>query len=136
MTTFVAKCAVEGGALTVALPTSDIADIVRMDVARAADKFSGFLRVSLQMPRKKRTNDQNAKYWAIVAEIASEVGDDAESVSDDIKKRAIKRGYPYTVSHITGEIKPVSSTRVDTAQFSALIETAQEVAAFVGIVTE
>ena len=101
-----------------------------------SDKYGGFIRLEMSAPYKARSTglgSQNSKFWALAQEIAREIGEDVKEVEKDLKLKALSRGYPYHYSKITGQPIPESMTKVDTVQMSALIESAMEVCAFLGI---
>lgn len=100
------------------------------------EKHKGEIKVDLSAPYKSRTTgkgSQNNLFWELCTLIAEEIGDDISSVEADLKMKAISKGYPYKVSKITGKPSPVSTTQVNTVEMSYLIDTAQEVCAFLGI---
>lgn len=102
----------------------------------AKEKYNGYLTVELKKPYKSRTTgkgSQNNKFYALITEICKETGNDLEDVKDAIKERAIKRGYPYTVNKITGQVRPYSTTKVNTVEMSYLIDEAMQLCAELGI---
>ncbi|MCQ2589264.1 MAG: hypothetical protein MJ179_02465 [Treponema sp.] len=100
------------------------------------EKYNGYVNIEIQKPYKARTNQQNRMFWGIVQQIANEIGDDIESVENDLKMKAIAKGYPYKVSKITGQPVPYSMTKVNTVEQGYLIDTAIETASFLGIVID
>ena len=83
----------------------------------AKEKYNGYMTVTLDKPYKSRTTgegSQNNLFYALVTEICKETGNELEDVKDALKERAIKRGYPYKVNPINNQIKPVSTTQVNT----------------------
>lgn len=100
------------------------------------DKYKGYMSVELKNPYKSRTTgkgSQNNKFYALITEICKETGNDLEDVKDAVKERAIKRGYPYSVNKITGQVRPYSTTRVNTVEMSYLIDEAMQLCAELGI---
>ncbi len=102
-------------------------------------KTGNYCTVEINRPYKPRTTgegSQNNLFWVLATKIAQETGEDVKEVEEDLKLKAIAKGYPYHVSKITGEPKPESMKRVNTVEMSYLIDTAYEVCAFLGIVLE
>ena len=100
------------------------------------NKYGGFVRLELSPPYRARTtgaNSQNNKFWLLATKIANYTGDDIKNVENDLKIKAISKGYPYHISKITGQPIGESMTKVNTVEMSYLIETAIEVCAFLGI---
>lgn len=99
-------------------------------------RYNGYLTVELKNPYKSRTTgegSQNNKFYALITEICKETGNDLEDVKDAVKERAIKRGYPYSVNKITGQVRPYSTTKVNTVEMSYLIDEATQLCAELGI---
>lgn len=125
--------------LTLYYPSEDIREQLYRLMDGANKKFGGFVSVDIKKPYKARTTgkgSQNSLFWRLAEYISNDTGEDITSVENDLKLRAIKRGYPYRVSKITGQPKPYSMTEIDTVQMSYLIDTAYEVCAFLGIELE
>lgn len=100
------------------------------------EKYNGFLSVELKNPYKSRTTgkgSQNNLFWKLVEYICKETGDDPLATEQDLKIKAIGKGYPYHTSKITGQPVPESMTKINTVEMSYLIDTAYEVIAFLGI---
>jgi len=103
----------------------------------AKKKYNGYLTLTLDKPYKARTTgkgSQNNLFYALVTEICKETGNDLEDVKDALKERAIKRGYPYKVNPINKQIKPFSTTQVNTIEMGYLIDEAKQLCAELGIV--
>lgn len=101
------------------------------------DKYNGFMTLTLDKPYKSRTTgegSQNNLFYALVTDICHETGNDIEDVKDALKERAIKRGYPYKVNPINNQIKPLSTTMVNTVEMGYLIDEAIQLCAELGIV--
>lgn len=99
-------------------------------------KFNGYIVAELKKPYSSRTNQQNKLFWAIVQQIAEDTGADLDDIETEIKRRAIRRGYPYEVNRLTNEPKPVSMSTVNTVEMGYLIDEAEQLAAELGIVIE
>ena len=103
----------------------------------AKEKYNGYMTVTLDKPYKSRTTgegSQNNLFYALATEICKETGNDLEDVKDALKERAIKRGYPYKVNPINNQIKPFSTTKVNTVEMGYLIDEAKQLCAELGIV--
>jgi hypothetical protein len=103
----------------------------------AKHKYNGYMTVTLDKPYKSRTTgpgSQNNLFYALVTEICQETGNDIEDVKDALKERAVKRGYPYKVNPINNQIKPLSTTKVNTVEMGYLIDEAIQLCAELGIV--
>lgn len=99
------------------------------------EKRGGYMRMQLSPPFKHRSTGEGSQNHAIngyIQQIANETGDDFAYLKLEIKKRAIKRGYPFETSKL-GDAVPLSETEIDTEQAGFLIEEIKEVAAFLNI---
>lgn len=67
--------------------------------------------------------------WAHIQQISEETGNEVSDVEDYVKLRAVKRGYPYHINKLTGEIKPESMTKINTVEASYLIDELHMIAA-------
>ena len=86
-------------------------------------------------PRRPRTTgegSQNHHLNAHIAQIAQENQDEFDDVKMEIKRRAIKRGYPFRTDSF-GNVVPQSEADCSTAECAMLIEEAHDVAAFLNI---
>ena len=112
---------------------------VREIVEFCENKYSGFIRLELSAPYRARTtgpNSQNNLIWKLITEIATATGNDLQDVEEAAKFNAIKRGYPYKQNKITGQLKPLSMTEIDTQQAGFLIDELYAIAAEYGIQLE
>ena len=94
--------------------------------------YGGFIRLEMSPPYKPRTtglNSQNNLIWKLITEIAKETGNELQDVEDAAKMQAIKMGYPYKQNKITGQVKPLSMTEIDTQQAGFLIDELYAIAA-------
>ena len=106
---------------------------------RSKEKYNCYMTVELKMPYRARTTgkgSQNNLYWALVQVIANETGEETQSIHEELKFKAISKGFPYHISKISGKPVPESTTKVNTVEMSYLIDTAYEVIAFLGIVLD
>ena len=103
------------------------------------EKYNGYLTVELKKPYKSRTTgkgSQNNLFWKLVEIICKEIGEEPTVVEEELKQKAIAKGYPYHISKISGKPVPESTTKINTVEMSYLIDTAYEIIAFLGILLE
>jgi len=111
---------------------SDGVQMLRQELAR---KRVSQAFVKLGKPRKPRTTgelSQNHHLNGDIAQIAVETGDEFDDVKMEIKRRAIKRGYPFRTDSF-GNVVPQSEADCSTTECAMLIEEAHDVAAFLNI---
>jgi hypothetical protein len=136
---FVCYTEMQEKGLLLHFPTMAIKSEVLHQWQKSKEKYNCYFSVELKMPYKARTTgkgSQNNLFWKLVEYICNETGDDPESTENDLKMKAIAKGYPYHISKITGKPSPESMTKINTVEMSYLIDTAYEVIAFLGIVLE
>lgn len=119
---------------TLLLSTSyyEIRAVLKDIVSLCEEKYSGFIRLELSAPYKARTTglgSQNNLIWKLITEIAKATGNELEDVEQAAKERAVKRGYPFKQNKITGQIVPLSMTKIDTQQAGFLIDELYAIAA-------
>lgn len=106
-------------------PGGAVGEAVKSELARCAKKNNGYVFVSLRRPAKPRTTgrfSQNNHIWGHAAQIANYTGNDIDDVVDCVKRRAMKRGYPYRVNPFTGLTVPYGIEDTNTEQAAMLIE--------------
>ena len=92
--------------------------------------------VKLGYPKKPRTTGKDSQNHALngyVSQICRENGDEFDDVKMEIKRRAIKRGYPFHTDSF-GNVVPESESNASTVECSYLIEEAGVVAQFCNVV--
>ena len=92
------------------------------------------LAITIEKPYPTRSGEQNKFFWGIVQEISKASGADFDDIENEIKERALTRGYPYTLNTINGRPKAESMTKVNTVQMGYLIDEAIQFAAEQGII--
>jgi hypothetical protein len=105
------------------------------DLARK--KSNGYMTIDFGRVYKSRTTgkgSQNNLFYELATEICKETGNELEDVKDALKERAIKRGYPYKINPINNQIKPFSTTKINTVEMGYLIDEAKQLCAELGIV--
>ena len=96
-----------------------------------SQKYGSYVKLELSPPYKPRSTTiggQNRHIWGHIQQIAHETGNDVQDVEDYVKLRAVKRGYPVHENKLTGEIKPVSMTGINTIEAGYLIEELHQLA--------
>ena len=99
-----------------------------------AESFEGKpVYLTLDIERDTRSNPQNAYLWGVVYKlIADHVGDDAQSIHEEMKLRFIPKRVER-VNVETGEVEglliPGSSSKLTTQEFSEYVEKIQRWAA-------
>ncbi len=99
------------------------------------DKRISQVYVKMGIPRKPRTTgekSQNHHLNGHIQQICQETGDEFDDVKMEIKRRAIKRGYPSHTDSF-GNVIPESEANASTVECGYLIEEAHDVAAFCNI---
>ena len=99
-------------------------------------KKSAQVYVKLSPPKKPRTTGKDSQNHALngyVSQICRENGDEFDDVKMEIKRRAIKRGYPFHTDSF-GNVVPESESNASTVECSYLIEEAGVVAQFCNVV--
>ena len=100
-------------------------------------KYSGFIKLEMTPPYKSRSTEkggQNRHIWGHIQQIAQETGNDVSDIEDYIKQKATRRGYPVHQNKLTGEIKPVSMTTINTVEAGYLIDELHQLASELEIV--
>ena len=120
--------------LVLLFPSVSVRDEMTRLCRAVGEKFGGYIVAELKKPYNSRTNQQNKMFWAIVQMIAEDTGADLDDVETEVKKRAIRRGYPYEVNRLTNEPKPVSMSTVNTVEMGYLIDEAEQLAAEQGVI--
>lgn len=122
------------GSVTLKFPTGwlDALSVLRQELDR---KRLSQAYVKLGKPRKPRTTGEYSQSHHLnghVQQIAAETGDEFDDVKMEIKRRAIKRGYPFRTDSF-GNVVPQSEADCSTVECAMLIEEAHDVAAFLNI---
>lgn len=96
------------------------------------DKRGGFISVTFSPPHKPRTTGEKSQshhFNGHVQQICQFIGEDFDVVKMEIKRRAIKRGYPTRTTKFKTVI-PISESESSTAECAMLIDTVHEIADF------
>ena len=134
---FVCYTEIQEKGLLLHFPTMAVKTEILHQWQKSKEKHNCYFTVELKLPYKSRTTgegSQNNLFYALVTEICKETGNDLEDVKDAVKERAIKRGYPYKINPINNQIKPFSTTQVNTVEMGYLIDEAIQLCAELGIV--
>ena len=93
------------------------------------------LYVKIGKPRKPRTTgeeSQNHHFNGHVQQMAAHTGDYFDDMKRSLKIKAIAKGYPYKTNSF-GKAVPLSESEASTVECAWLIDTAHEVASFLGV---
>ena len=91
--------------------------------------------VKLGYPRKPRTTGDKSQSHHLnghIQQIAAHTWDEFDDAKMEIKRRAIKRGYPFRTDSF-GNVIPQSEADCSTVECALLIDEAHDVAAFLEI---
>ena len=102
----------------------------------AKEKSGGYVTFDITRVYKARSNLQNRFFWGVLQQIAQETGNDLEDVEEAVKDRALKRGYPSKANKLTGRLKPLSMTKVNTVEMGYLLDEVIQLASELGIVVD
>ena len=89
----------------------------------------GPLRITIEKLVPLRNLDQNAKFHAMVGEIAEKTGDDVKSVKSDIKALFLPQ-----VAGLRGVMRPKDTSSLSTVEFADLIEQTTMLGVDLGVV--
>lgn len=106
---------------------------IKEQIEKVAKGFEQ-LSITIEKPYPTRSSEQNKFFWGIVQEIAKENGADFDDIENEIKERALTRGYPYTLNTVNGRPKAESMKNVNTVQMGCLIDEAIQFAAEQGVI--
>ena len=123
-----------GTTITLRLPNYSH-DALAMLGKKLAENRVSQVYVKLGYPRKPRTTGEKSQNHALngyVSQIIKETGDEFDDVKMEIKRRAIKRGYPFRTDSF-GNAIPESESNASTVECSYLIEEAKTVAQFCNV---
>ncbi len=118
---------------TLLLSVSDLGVRARIKglVEWCEKKYANYIKLEMSPPYKPRTTgkeSQNNKIWGLISQIVDYTGHDISDIEDYAKLRAIKRGYPYRMNELTGEIKPLSQKDINTVEAGYLIDELYQIA--------
>lgn len=102
-------------------------------------RYGSYVKLEMSAPYKPRSTQiggQNRHIWGHIQQIAQETGNDVQDVEDYIKQRATRRGYSVHENKLTGEIRPVSMTGINTVEAGYLIEELHQLASELDITLE
>lgn len=100
-------------------------------------KHGSFMKLEMSPPYKKRTLDENSKWWALCTEFGNYCGMTKDDVAMGVKYRAMEEGLwqgenmPFSK---TGTKRPVSTTKANTVEMATLIDVLYRIAAEDGYV--
>jgi hypothetical protein len=132
MIEYTAEYKITNGFITFRIP-----DGYQIHVDALGEKCKGFMTVRYGKPRKPRTTgekSQNNLAWKLCTEIARALTMELYEVEYIAKVRAIKRGYPVSIT--LGIPVPKSQADIDVQECSCLIEEYYMIAAENGVKLE
>ena len=100
-----------------------------------AEKRIDQMYVKLDRPKRIRTTgekSQNHHLNGHVQQLAQDTGDYFDDMKSNIKRKAMGKGYPFRTNAF-GDAVPISESEATTEQCAMLIDTAHEVASFLGV---
>ena len=111
---------------------------IKQELRKCRDKYSDFVLVTLQPPKRPRTtgkDSQNHHLNGHIMQICNETGNDYDSVKSAVKMIAVENmGYPYKT--IGGQIIPQRESDCSTDECAKLIEASHLLAADLGIILQ
>lgn len=111
---------------------------IKRELRKCRDKFSDYVLVTIQPPKKPRTTgegSQNHHLNGHIMQICNETGQDYDGVKLAVKMTAVENmGYPY--SEIAGRIVPQGESECSTDECAKLIEAVHVLAADLGIILQ
>lgn len=111
---------------------------IKRELRKCRDKFSDYVLVTIQPPKKPRTTgegSQNHHLNGLIMQICNETGQDYDGVKLAVKMTAVENmGYPY--SEIAGRIVPQGESECSTDECAKLIEAVHVLAADLGIILQ
>ena len=122
---------VKDGLLLLSSPYHSVTSMIQGLVSLCNDKYSGFVKLTMQPPYKPRSLSENAKWWAMCTEYGNYCGMTKDDVAMGVKYRAMEEGLweSQEVPFSNGARVPVSTTRADTKQMAVLIDVLYRIAA-------
>ena len=139
MVQYVLKRVFIAGRIAFEPPQNEMAsECIKSDLRKCRDKYSDFVLVTLQPPKRPRTTgkeSQNHHLNGHIMQICNETGNDYDSVKNAIKMIAVENmGYPH---HLIGRhIIPQRERDCSTDECAKLIEASHLLAADLGIILQ
>ena len=99
------------------------------------EKKGGYVSVKIHPPRKPRTTGEKSQshhFNGHIQQICQFIGEDFDVVKMEVKRRAIKRGYPTRETKFK-KVIPISESEASTEECAILIDTAHEIADFLNL---
>ena len=99
-----------------------------------ADSRTG-VEITLEPVKRKRSTDQNARYWAIVTKLAEAYGDTKNGMHEEL----LCEYHGYDLREIRGHVKKIPrgrSKNLNTMDFAALSDIAERWCAEAGVWVE
>lgn len=123
---------VKDGMLLLSVDDMGARTLIKGVVDNCEESCSGYIRLDMDKPRKDRSLEQNARWWAMCTEYGKHCGMTKDDVAMGVKYRAMDEGLweaeevPFSK---TKERIPKSTAEADTAQMSVLIDVLYRISA-------
>lgn len=127
------------GTLLLSIEDWSVRTAIKSLVELCEKKHGNYIKLEMSPPYPARStgkNSQNNLIWKLITAISESTGNDLEDVEEWVKLKAVRRGYPTKTNPLTGQIKPLSMTEIDTVEAGYLIEELYQLCAEMGINTE
>ena len=102
-------------------------------------KHGNYIKLEMSPPYPARSTgklSQNNLIWKLITAIVEYTGNDVEDVEEWVKLKAVRRGYPTKTNPLTGQIKTLYITEIDSVEEGYLIEEMYQLCEEMGINTE
>ena len=127
------------GTLLLSVADLGVRTAIKSLVELCEKKHGNYIKLEMSPPYPARStgkSSQNNLIWKLITAIVEYTGNDVEDVEEWVKLKAVRRGYPTKTNPLTGQIKPLSMTEIDTVEAGYLIEELYQLCAEMGINTE
>lgn len=127
------------GTLLLSVADLGVRTAIKSLVELCEKKHGNYIKLEMSPPYSARStgkSSQNNLIWKLITAIVECTGNDVEDVEEWVKLKAVRRGYPTKTNPLTGQIKPLSMTEINTVEAGYLIDELYQLCAEMGINTE
>lgn len=127
------------GTLLLSVADLGVRTAIKSLVELCEKKHDNYIKLEMSPPYPARStgkSSQNNLIWKLITAIVECTGNDVEDVEEWVKLKAVRRGYPTKTNPLTGQIKPLSMTEINTVEAGYLIDELYQLCAEMGINTE
>lgn len=127
------------GTLLLSVADLGVRAAIKSLVKLCEKKHGNYIKLEMSPPYPARStgkSSQNNLIWKLITAITEYTGNDVEDVEEWVKLKAVRRGYPTKTNPLTGQIKPLSMTEINTVEAGCLIDELYQLCAEMGINTE